>query len=168
MEKGGESQGPVCLEVRKVRPASPQQPEKTRLLCGRVPRSRSHVPRVTADLCLQMGTSTQKLPKAPNCPASRGRSRDGRDSPALPGRGSGVGGASWQSRSVQSRKRKNENRRMNFYYNKAALCQSPGPRAARLPAPNEGRPYTSSQASACSAAGASVPKLGRQCEYTFG
>lgn len=74
--------------------------------CGRVPRSQSHVPRVTADLCLQMGASTQKLPKAPNCPASRGRSRDGRDSPALPGSGRGVGGASWQSRSVQSRKRK--------------------------------------------------------------
>lgn len=136
--------------------------------CGRVPRSRSHVPRVTADLYLQMGASTQKLPKAPSCPASRGRSRDSRDSPAVPGRGSGVGGASWQSRSVQSRKRKNENRRMNFYYNKAALCQSPGPRAASLPPPAREGLTPPRKLLPAQLLGPLSQSWGWQCDYTFG
>ena len=129
-EKGGETLGPVYLEARKVRPACLQQLERTR--CVDVsPGARATSPGSQPDPCLQMGTSTRKLPKAPNCPASRGRSWDGRDSQPFQDVGAGWG-ASRQSPSVQSRTRKKESRRMNCCCNKAALQQSPGPGATRL------------------------------------
>ena len=92
-EKGGETLGPVHMEAGKVRPACLQQPERTR--CADMP------PGPQPDPCLQMGTSTRKLPKAPNCPASRGRSRDGRDS--RPFQDVGAGWEGHPSKAAQSR-----------------------------------------------------------------
>ena len=37
--------------------------------------------------------------------------------------------------------KKKENKRVNFYYNKAALCQTPGSGTGRLSALRTGRPY---------------------------
>lgn len=166
MEKGGESLGPVCLEVRKVRPASLQQPEETvRVDTSPGAGVTSPGPQPT---CACRWARPRKSSQSPHCPASRGRSRDGRGSPALPGRGSGVGGASWQSCAVQSRKRKNENRRMNFYYNKAALCQSPGPRAARLPPPARKGLTPPRKLLPAQLLGPLSQSWGRRCEYTFG
>ena len=99
-EKGGETLGPVYLEAGKVRPACLQQPERTRRV-DMPPGARATSPGSQPDPCLQMGASTRKLPKAPDCPASRGRSRDNRDS--RPFQDVGAGWEGHPGKAAQSR-----------------------------------------------------------------